>query len=309
MNNRQPILVSGAHRSGTTWVGKMLAACDQVAYISEPLNVWHRPGVFHAPVRYWYMYICQENEDKFLPAIQETLNFDYHAWDEINSLRSVKDLLRMGRDWKNFSNAKKRELRPLLKDPFAVFSVPWFKETLNCQTVITVRHPAAYASSLKRLNWEFDFSDLLNQPLLMRDWLGPFKAEMETLQQVDKDIIGKSCLLWKMIYSVVSIYQETYPDIPVVRHEDLSIDPLKGFRLLYDSLDLNFTPDVKETIIEYSNPENPEELSTRSVHGTRLNSRANINNWKHRLTPEEVSRIRQLTAEIADIYYPEEDWI
>jgi hypothetical protein len=49
VNAQSPILVTGAHRTGTTWVGKMLAASPQVAYISEPLNVWHRPGVLRAP--------------------------------------------------------------------------------------------------------------------------------------------------------------------------------------------------------------------------------------------------------------------
>ena len=39
-----PILVTGAHRTGTTWVGKMLSANSQTAYMSEPLNVLHRPG-------------------------------------------------------------------------------------------------------------------------------------------------------------------------------------------------------------------------------------------------------------------------
>ena len=46
MNN--PILVTGSHRSGTTWVGKMLAADSDTAYISEPLNVLHRLGIFRA---------------------------------------------------------------------------------------------------------------------------------------------------------------------------------------------------------------------------------------------------------------------
>lgn len=54
--------------------------------------------------------------------------------------------------------------RALLKDPFAVFSVPWFAKKLNCQIVITVRHPAAFASSLQRLGWNFDFKDLLDHP-------------------------------------------------------------------------------------------------------------------------------------------------
>ena len=95
--NLAPILVTGAHRSGTTWVGKMLSSDACTAYISEPLNVLHRPGVFRAKVKYWYQYICEENEDEYVPAFEELLEFDYHLWDEIRSLRSQRDLLRMGR--------------------------------------------------------------------------------------------------------------------------------------------------------------------------------------------------------------------
>ena len=68
-----PILATGAHRSGTTWVGKMLAADADTAYISEPLNVLHRPGIFRAQVKYWYQYICEENEGEYLSAFQHLL--------------------------------------------------------------------------------------------------------------------------------------------------------------------------------------------------------------------------------------------
>ena len=57
MLEKKPILVTGAHRSGTTWVGKMIVASQDVAYISEPLNVWHRRGVLKTPTQYWYTYI------------------------------------------------------------------------------------------------------------------------------------------------------------------------------------------------------------------------------------------------------------
>ena len=160
-----PILVTGTHRSGTTWVGKMLAADAMTAYISEPLNVLHRPGVFRAKVKYWYQYICEENERDYIPAFEELLEFDYHLWDEIRSLRSRRDVLRMGRDFLIFYNGLMRGQRLLIKDPFAVFSAPWFAKHLNSKVVITVRHPAAFASSLKRLNWPFDFQDLLFVPV------------------------------------------------------------------------------------------------------------------------------------------------
>src|SRR5512134_3646788 len=200
-NTLTPILVTGTHRGGTTWVGKMLAADALTAYISEPLNVLHRPGVFHAKVIHWYQYICEDNESEFLPAFQELMEFDYHLWDEIRSLRSRRDILRMGRDFIIVYNGLMRGLRPLLKDPFAVFSTPWFAKRLGCRVVITVRHPAAFASSLKRLNWTFDFQDLLNQPLLMRDHLESYRGEIQSIKE--GDVIGQSALLWKLIYRSV----------------------------------------------------------------------------------------------------------
>src|SRR5919109_2579473 len=242
-----PILVTGTHRSGTSWVGKMLAADSGTAYISEPLNVLHRPGVFHVKVHRWYQYICEENEKDYLPGFQELLEFDYHLWDEIRSLRSRRDVLRMGRDFLIFYNGLMRGQRVLLKDPFAVFSTPWFAKRLHCKVVIAVRHPAAFVSSLKRLHWPFDFQDLLNQPLLMRDHLEPYRAEMESVRP--EDVIGQAALLWKLIYRSVHTIRELHPDFLMVRHEDLSLDPIPGYRALYDALGLELTPRVEKTIL------------------------------------------------------------
>jgi hypothetical protein len=302
-----PILVTGAHRSGTTWVGKMLAASKRVAYISEPLNVWHRPGVMRAPVKRWYLYICDYNEAEYSDAISETLSFHYHILRELKSLTSVKDVLRMGRDASIFLSGKIVRRRPLLKDPFALFSATWFASRFDCQVVITVRHPAAFASSFKRLNWTFDFNDLLEQPRLMEDWLEPFRDDMHEAIQNPRDVIGQACLLWRMIYWVVLQYQRNLPHLLLVRHEDLSLDPIQGFSKLYEDLGLPFTSRVQQDIIKSSSSDNPRELSNRA-HAVRLDSQANLNNWKHRLTQEEIHRVRQLTGEVAAQYYPDEDW-
>ncbi len=303
-----PILVTGAHRSGTTWVGKMLAASPQVGYISEPLNVLHRPGVMRAPVQHWYTYICKDNEDKFLPALQETVQFKYHSTLELNSLRSFKDVLRMGRDGSSFLQSRLLQRRALLKDPFAVFSALWFAQRLHCKVVIIVRHPAAFVSSLVRLDWSFDFSDLLAQPLLMRDWLEPFRSDMEAMIGSDEDIIGESCLLWRMVYYVVYQFKTLYPDFQIVRHEDLSLNPLIEFNKLLKSLSLRVTTPIQETILNSTSPQNPKEGSRRRVYSVQLDSRSNLNNWKYRLASEEIDRVRELTADVASFYYTDEEW-
>jgi hypothetical protein len=303
-----PILVTGAHRTGTTWVGKMLSASGRTAYISEPLNVLHRhhPGVFNADVPYWYQYICVDNESTFLSSFEELLGFRYHLLAEMHSLHSPKDFFRMGRDLDIFTMGRIFRKRPLLKDPFAVFSLPWFSDRLNCQIVVTIRHPAGFASSLKRLGWSFEFADLLAQPLLMRDYLEGYRRDMQSIAA--DDIIGQASLLWTMIYQAVHTAREQVPSVRVVRHEDLSLDPVAGYRQLYNELGLEFTSRAERKILQTSNAGNPTELSRGKTHSVKLDSRANLENWKRRLSPGEVDHIRHVTEDVACHYYPEEDW-
>jgi hypothetical protein len=301
-----PILVTGAHRSGTTWAGRMLAADSMTAYISEPLNVLHRPGVYRAKITRWYQYICGENEGEYLPAFRQLLDFDYHLLDEIRSLRSLKDFLRMGRDFLIFYNGLMQGQRVLIKDPFAVFSTEWFARRLNCKVVVTVRHPAAFASSLQRLNWNFDFKDLLDQPLLMRDHLEPYREQMESIQS--DDVIGQASLLWKVIYASVHSTRRLNPNFIVVHHENLSRDPVNGYRELYASLGLDYTSRVQKVILNSSSSENPVELSRRKKHSVKLDSVANLKNWKKRLSEEDVTRIRKMTEDVFHLYYSDAEW-
>ena len=307
LDSKPPILVTGAHRTGTTWVGKILAASGEAGYISEPFNVRHRPGVFRAPLKHWYTYICADNESEYLPAMKETLAFQYHLPQEIASLRSIKDIGRLGRDWSIFLSGRMHKHRPLLKDPFAAFSVPWFANRLGCQIVVTVRHPTAFISSLKRLGWAFDFSNLLEQPYLMRDWLGPFEAEMQAMVKSPEDLIGQGSLLWRAIYHVINACRGQIPRLQVVRHEDLSLSPIEGFRALYVACGLNFTPNVEKTVLNSSSSENPKELSRKNTYGHRLDSRSSLANWKRRLSESEIERIRQLTCDVAKYYYPDQE--
>lgn len=303
---KAPILITGAHRSGTTWVGRLLAAAPRVSYVSEPLNVLHRPGVFRAKVPFWYTYICKENEDKYLPSYHDMLSYRYHLGAELASLRSFRDLLRMARDASVFARGRVASCTPLLKDPFAVFSLVWFAEALGCRIVATVRHPAAFASGLKRLGWSFDFADLLEQPLLMHDHLEPHRAAMQSTSSTD--VIGQAGVLWAAIYGTLQRLQAVVPSLHIVRHEDLAADPIPGFRRLYDGLGLEYTSMVERTILESSRPDNPTELSRRRVHSVKMDSRASLQNWKRRLSTEEVARVRELTDGVWRTYYPAESW-
>lgn len=289
----------------------MLAVLPQAAYISEPLNVHHRQGVFKARVDHWYTYICQANEEQYLAAYQQLIQLRYHLWDEILSLRSRKDFLRMLRDGSIFRLGSIFRARPLIKDPFAVFSLPWFAQRLGCAIVVTIRQPFAFASSLKRLGWSFDFSHLLSQPLLMRDWLDPYREDLERILRDPQDIIGQAAWLWRIIYDVVERQRSLLNDhdisIAVVKHEALSVDPIKGFRDLYQFLGLNYHLGIERRVLASSSADNPAERADHKAHTIKLNSRANLKSWQKWLTEDEIQRIRQITQGVLEKYYNEEE--
>ncbi len=82
----------------------------------------------------------------------------------------------------------------------------------------------------------------------------------------------------------------------------------RDYRKLYTQLGLAFTPQVAAAIQLSSSSENPGELSKQAIHAVRLDSRANLDNWKRRLQPEEIDRIQQLTQDLVDHFYPDFGW-
>ena len=69
-----PVLLTGAHRSGTTWVGSTLAADEQILYLPEPFNLDHLyPGLRGARFPCWFMRIDADNEEAYRDDIARML--------------------------------------------------------------------------------------------------------------------------------------------------------------------------------------------------------------------------------------------
>jgi hypothetical protein len=304
LGGARPILVTGMPRSGTTWVGRILAASGEVGYINEPFNLAVSPGSFRVPVDHWYAYVTTENEHRVLPALAMALAFDYPLARELRRCRNRTDVHHTLRSWREFVRGRGR--RPLIKEPHAVFSVDWFARRLRSDVVILVREPLAVVSSWKRLGWNFDFANLLAQSSLMHDRLAPFESEMSAALEESWSLVERVALLWRVIYSVVA--EAGLPDVHLVRHEDLSEDPVGEYTKLYDRLGLSFSHRVAQAIAASSSSGNPSETTVERPHETQLDSRANLENWKHRLSEGEISRIRELTEEAAARFYPGLTW-
>ena len=296
---KSPILVSGSHRSGSTWLGKMIALSKDVGYIQEPFHLKY--GISENLFRNWFTYICEENEKKYYEAIEQYLSFRYPFLKKIDEADTMRDYGRAVRDNAVFFWHRINRRRPIMKDPISIFSVEWLQKTFNMDVVILMRHPAAFVGSIKKVDWRTGMNHFLEQPLLMRDLLESFEPKMKAYIESDKDIIDEAILIWNMIHSVILKYQKEHSEWLFIRHEDLSKKPLKKFEMIYDYLNLEYTDAIRDKIKRFTTEdESPSKI--------KRDSKSNVWSWKKRLTAEEIRRVKNGTEDIASQLYSDEDW-
>src|SRR6202049_1714797 len=203
MASIKTILVTGSPRSGTTWVGKMIASSPAVGYIQEPFFPGRRPGICGVTFPHPFAYVTDENGAAFYDHMKATLSFQFQYGAALAALKTPRDAAIMLKYGTEFHFSRARRAIPLVKDPVAVFSAEWLAKRFDMNVIVMIRHPAAFACSIRRLNWRHDFSNLLHQPLLMRDHLYPYEAEIMAFVKSERDILDQAALLWKLIYAMV----------------------------------------------------------------------------------------------------------
>ncbi|MEM9446960.1 MAG: sulfotransferase [Cyanobacteria bacterium P01_E01_bin.6] len=308
---REPILITGSHRSGTTWIGQTLSISPEVALINEPfspLTYKLYRGRCTSKFKYWHTYITEKNEHLYYEGLRKTLKFNYAFWEQIFLEKSYKNIKFTFKEQLQFLYFKKKKLVPLLKDPLAILSADWVSRKFNARTVVLVRHPAAFCHSIKRLGWRYDFSELFNQTLLMQDFLSPFEKEILNHLQPDTDIIERASLIWKILYFVALSYKDKNPSWIYKRYEDIALNPVSDFRELFNQLNLCFSQPVENYIQDFTNTSNPTKASGSDWAFRKRNSRENIMRWKKELDIQEITKIRNSVEEISHYFYRNEDW-
>ena len=308
---KKPILVTGGNRTGTTWVGRMLAASPRLGYIREAFNI--EVGLLKETdtLNYEYQHIPPEdNNEKYIADFERVLNFKY----------TVKQVLGLGvtcpqpfipklkpriMHYLSMKRYRFEDRRPLLKDPVALFSAEWLSNIFNMPVVVLIRHPAAYVASIKRLCWRFDFRNLTEQKKLMEHYLSDLKDD---LYNPPDNLIAKAALLWKCFYLVVEKYRHLRPDWIFVRHEDLIMDPVNRFKNLYQHLDIPFGPKEEQKISDYTSGANPVDAPGGAVHYLKRDSKSLLKNWRNKLDSSELQLIKRIVRDVSDSFYTAQEW-
>jgi len=304
-SGHEPVLVTGSIRSGTTFVGKVLSFGSEYVYINEPFNL-HNNAIYDLGWKRQYQYINEESGKKMEYQIAGAFRLSGNIFVKRNNLLRKKGL-------RNIYHSLNRVVmglpqRVIVKDPIALSSANWIAKTFHAKVVITMRHPASYVLSLKKLGWCPTMNSFLDQPDLMHDFLMPYKAEMEALKDIDKYDLRLAILSWNIANSMAYQMLQTNNDIILVRHEDISANPVEEFCKLFKKLNQPFTQDIINFIEENSSSDNPISTLASDPHSIAINSKANTGLWRQLLSNSEIEQIKEGTKDIFKHFYTPEEW-
>ncbi|QHS23496.1 sulfotransferase family protein [Virgibacillus sp. MSP4-1] len=309
MYKKRRLLVTGSHRSGSTFIGQMLSISSKVDYLYEPFNPRH--GLEDINKHYLYLKNGMPNENEYRRLVNNFLagksyfksTLDLNQKDPyLNKI--VKKVLKSKPNL-YYIKSKYNPLSDtiLIKDPIASFMSEWLVQNFGFKVIVIVRHPAAFVASLKRVNWNFDFQRFFNQKHLMDDYLKDvLDYRISDLTKTERDSI-----LWVCIHKVLFDFIDNNPNFIVVRHEDISLNPIEQFRELYRELGIPFNDHITKTIKKYTSSDIVVP-DMETINELKRNSASNVKSWKNSLSYEEIETVKKLTNGYWQRYYKNYDW-
>jgi hypothetical protein len=308
---KRPLLITGSHRSGKSYTVKGLNINNDFNIIHEPLNNDSGIGWIGLDNLNYFTYIHKDNSHLFKKEFDRTIyDYDYRAAKQFyrdtgigNAYRIVNDIIRSFR-------YKLNNKRALLDDPFAVFSAEWFYEQYNADIIIMIRHPASFVSSLKLLNYSFDFSHILDQKHLVDNKLQNYISELIEFTTKEKSIVEQGELLWRMIYDVVGRYRDIYNSKwlflcfeDIVRYPDENYERMLNYAGV--RLDKTDIQKIKSRICKTANDKEVEILN-KNVNDYSITD--HLKRFRTLLTANEIDYIKMKSEVVWKQFYTEEDW-
>lgn len=146
MTRQAPILVTGLPRSGTTWLARELAAARNTALPGrEPMNPRAGQFALGGSLSGWAR-LGPDTDDRQ----RRTLRRVYQGWEPRTYGRYGVRAWAAPLPW----------VRVIVKDPFALLSLPAITEATGARAVVLFRHPAAMLASYRRMGWLPDVSEV-----------------------------------------------------------------------------------------------------------------------------------------------------
>jgi hypothetical protein len=175
----------------------------------------------------------------------------------------------------------------------------------------------SFMGSWRRLGWKAHLEELLAQPLLMRDVLGPYEDELRAANE-SADPVVRATTLWRVTYSALGDLDARQPGlVNIRRYEDLASNPEAGFRELYSVCGLTWTERAHKRITWATTDHGKKSEGGQrswtlrgglSRTGFRpMDSRSSLGSFRSRLSEQEIDQVHEITDAVAARYYDAKD--
>lgn len=313
MNVSNWIYVTGAPRSGTTFAGTVLSAPLAVDYLHEPFNP--QCGLPDIVRRFQYLDPAVPAPEPLGDAIRRLFTYDVrfrtgYFRNDTPARRWVKRFIgSRGVVYLRLARLNPFHRAAVIKDPIGCLMTEYLAVRHGVRPVVLIRHPVAFVASVLRLHWSADFElstlPLAEQPGLVAAYFPDDEAFLRAERASD---LEAAAALWRALNRVLLAQCARHPDWILLRHEDLSADPVPTFRELYDRLDLPWSSRIEALVKKKTGAGNRAEAG-RHVQDFNRNSAEIFALRRQMLSPEERRRVLDLTGDVALAHYPEETFV
>ena len=273
---KDPILVTGVPRSGTTWLARWLADGGGMALPGrEPMNPRSGSYALGGTVSGWARLTdLTPGQRRRLRLAYRGLNpFVYSRYGHRQSLAPLPSR------------------RVVIKDPFALLSVPAIAAATGARPVLVYRHPGAVLASYRRMGWTPD-QDELKAVVLQAAKDGVDVPVPPRLTPESPEAMGH---FWATLHELALADAERAGlRLTVVSHPELAATGHEGGRRLAHELQVPWTPAMAREL-------DREDAGTAVASGSTLHQLdrppgAVAHAWRGQLTDAETAAVEAVTT-------------
>lgn len=300
------IFVTGLIRSGTTFVGTTLSLPKEVDYIHEPFN----PQCGIPGIKKWFPYIRPDlpNDDMkaYHEKVRTVFTYDFKLKSKIPKedpwfRRNIKRIIgSRGPYHLRLAKVNPFHRSAVIKDPMGILLTEYLYLHFGVKPVIIIKHPTSFIASLKRVGWWMSPSDISNWPYLVEEY---FPGPVPNFKESKTDPILAAAEYWQVVHSVLLKQAQKYPDWHLIKHEDLSSNPVSTFKDLYVKCDLPWSKAVEVKILKQTQGNRSAKARKGKVQDFTRNSADIFRVNRDSLTIEERLKIFEIVQDVTSSLY------
>lgn len=262
---KQTIILAGSGRSGTTWLGNILAAQPTTRIIFEPLDYRRVPEAVVFPLRPYARPLA--DYPQWQPVLAQILAGELHnEWVDREQSKW----------WPKFLTTRR-----LVKEIRANLLLGWISEQFGCPIVYVTRHPCAVVYSRMKLGWKTHLDVFTAQTELLTDYLAPYQELILGAETA----VQRHAVMW-CIENLVPLRQMASYNWLFCTYESLCQQPEVEARRLLSQLGLPYNWLARRAVGRVS--------SVARADSAVIDARDPLRDWQYKLETADIDAIMHI---------------